>query len=317
MRPLFLLCTLSILCGLSAGEATPKTVLAVIPKGTTHEFWRSVEAGARAAATELNVEIIWKGPINEGERREQITLVQDFINRKVDGICLAPLDAKALVRPVEDAVATGIPVVIFDSALESTKQTSFVATDNRAGGRLAGQAMVDLLKGKGRVAVLRYMVGSASTEAREAGFLEVVRKAGLEVVDDRQFAGADRTSALKASSDLLGRIGDRIDGIFTPNESSTAGMMLALQQNRPELLQKLVHVGFDSAKDLQTALRENRIKALVVQDPVRMGREAVATMVRHLRKQKVETMIDTGARLVTLEALKTDAALRELIGWKD
>src|ERR1043165_1531424 len=157
-------------------QAAPQTyTIAVIPKGTTHEFWKSINAGAIKAERELadqgtKVNIIWKGPLREDDRDQQIQVVEGFTSRHVDAIVLAPLDSQALVKPVHNAIAAKVPVVIMDSGLKSDRYVSFVATDNYKGGKLAGEQMGKLLGGKGNVILLRYAVGSASTEAPEAGF---------------------------------------------------------------------------------------------------------------------------------------------------
>ena len=176
-RLLLSLLAFSLACGARAAEAYQ---IAVIPKGTTYEFWKSVHAGALTAAHEsaaagVPVNILWKGSLREDDRDGQIQVVENFIGRQVSGIVLAPLDNRALVAPVEEAVAAHIPVVIIDSSLNSTKTASLVATDNREGGRIAARYLGQLLGGKGRAILLRYAVGSASTEEREAGFLEVMR----------------------------------------------------------------------------------------------------------------------------------------------
>ena len=160
----------------SKGTAPKKLRIAVIPKGTTHVFWKSVHAGAENAAKELgDVEVLWKGPLLENDRDGQISVVQDFVTNKVDGICVAPLDKQALIGPVHEAVEAGIPVVIFDSGLQDeSKIVSYVATDNRKGGALAAKQMAAALGGKGNVIVLRYNAGSESTEQREDGFLEAL-----------------------------------------------------------------------------------------------------------------------------------------------
>src|SRR5688572_11467983 len=160
---------------------TKTYTVAVIPKGTTHEFWKSIHAGAMKAQQELAakgvpVEVIWKGPLREDDRDQQIQVVENFTSRKVSGIVLAPLDSQALVNPVESAVQAGIPVIVMDSGLKSDKYVSFVATDNFKGGQLAGEYLAKLLNGKGNVILLRYAVGSASTEEREKGFLEAMSK---------------------------------------------------------------------------------------------------------------------------------------------
>jgi ribose transport system substrate-binding protein len=285
-------------CG---GDAGPKkTVIAVIPKGTTHVFWKSVHAGAKKAAAELGVEILWKGPLLENDRQGQINEVETFINRKVSGIVLAPLDDHALKRPVAEAKAQGVPVVIFDSGLRSEDYVSFVATDNLKGGRLAGEHLAKLLGGKGKVAVLRYMEGSASTTERETGFLEAAKAGGLEVVSDNQYAGATADTALKASENFLSAR-KAIDGLFCPNESSVVGMLQALKA--AGLAGKVKLIGFDSSEGLVAALRSGELHATVVQNPVRMGYLGVKAMVDHLAGRPVERRVDTGAVLVSRDTM--------------
>ncbi len=203
----------------------------VIPKGTTHEHWKSVHAGASEAARSLgNVEIIWIGPPTESDRLEQIKLVEAAVASQVDGIVLAPVDAEALVPPVEQAIGMGIPVVIVDSALNSDKPISYIATDNYHGGELAAERLAELLDGEGSIILLRYAVGSAATEEREAGFTDTIRKhPKITYLSDDQYAGATSDSAQKVSQNLVVRFRGRVDGIFTPNESSTSGMLRALR----------------------------------------------------------------------------------------
>src|SRR6516164_2549454 len=197
--------------------------IAVIPKGTTHEFWKSINAGAVKAQRELTaagtkVDIIWKGPLREDDRDQQIQVVEDFMTRRVNAIVLAPLDSRALVRPVHNAVQAKVPVVIMDSDLKSDEYVSFVATDNYKGGVLAGEQMAKLLGGKGNVILLRYAVGSASTEARESGFLEALKKyPGIKVLSSDQHAGATRELAYQTAQNLLNRYGREVNGIFCPS----------------------------------------------------------------------------------------------------
>jgi ribose transport system substrate-binding protein len=277
--------------------------LAVIPKGTTHEFWKSVHAGANKAGKELSVEIVWKGPLKEDDRKQQIDLVESFIAQKVSGIVLAPLDDKALVTPVKSAVAAKIPVVVFDSGLGESFHSSFVATDNAKAGGKAGEHMVKLLEGKGKVMVLRYQVGSASTSERERGFLEAVKAAeGIEVVSENQHGGATTESATQAAEQLLiaQKAADGgVNGVFCPNESTTFGMLLALE--RLGLAGKIKFIGFDASEKLVKALDESKLDALILQDPFQMGYLAVKTIVSHIRGETVEKVIDTGSNLVTKE----------------
>jgi ribose transport system substrate-binding protein len=283
-----------------------KFTIAVIPKGTTHEFWKSIHAGSNKAAGELSaqgaeVEVIWKGPLREDDREQQIQVVEGFAAQGVNGIVLAPLDDRALVRPVADAKRAGVPTVIIDSGLQSSDFVSFVATDNRKGGTLAADRMGQLLNGKGKVLVLRYAEGSASTTERETGFIEQIKQKfpGIELVSTDQYAGATRDTAKRAAENLLNTFGDQVQGIFTPNESSTAGMLLALQDIGKA--GKISFVGFDSSQQFIDAINANQLHGIVVQNPFNMGYLGVRTMVESLMGKPVADKIDTGVMLVTKE----------------
>lgn len=292
-----------------------KLTIAVVPKGTTHEFWKSVHAGAVKASKELGVDIVWKGPLKEDDLKAQIDVVQGFIAQGVSGIVLAPLNDKGLTGAVKQAVEAKIPVVIFDSDLQGKDHTSFVATDNFAAGKLAGEAMAKLLGDRGKVVVLRYQEGSASTQNRENGFLEAVHAhKDIAVVSDKQYAGATTETAHAASESLLAAnkaSEGGVDGIFCPNESTTFGMLLALEKANLAG-QKIRFIGFDSSPKLVAGLESGHIDGLVVQNPFNMGYLAVKTMTQHLKGQKVEERIDTGATLVT-KANMNDPDVKELL----
>lgn len=292
--------------------------IAVIPKGTTHEFWKSIHAGAIKAERELadkgvTVHIIWKGPLKEDDREQQVQVVENFIGRRVSAIVLAPLDRRGLVAPVEEAVRGKIPVIVIDSALESKAPASFIATDNREGGRIAARNLGKLLGGKGNVIMLRYAVGSASTEERETGFLEVMKKdfPDIKLLSTDQHAGATRDSAKRASENLLNRYGKQVNGVFASNESSAAGMLLALR-DAGLAGGKVKFVAFDSGETLNAGLKAGDIAGFVVQNPMRMGYLGVKTAVAVLRGEKVEPMIDTGVGFVTKDNMN-DPDVAELV----
>ena len=298
----------------SSPSSNPSTKrIAVIPKGTTHVFWKSVEAGARKAAGELGVEMIWKGPLREDDRSEQIKVVEQFVAESVDGICLAPLDNEALARPIASAMGRNIPVVVFDSGVrgEPGKDfVSYVATNNTKGGQMAGEQLAKLLGGKGKVVLLRYGVGSGSTTERETGFLQALKAfPDLTLLVENRYAGATVASAKTEAMKLVDQL-KQADGVFAPNESSTLGMLGALQDNG--LTGKIKFVGFDATPPLVEAMQKGEIQALVAQDPTRMGYLAVQTCVKHINGEKVEAVIDTGVRLLTPESLN-DAETRKFL----
>src|SRR5437764_13849565 len=141
--------------------APAKHAIAVIPKGTTHIFWQSVHAGANKAGEEFGYQIYWNGPERETDRERQIQIIEDFIVQKVDGIVLAPLDRKALIPSVEKLANLKIPCAIIDSGIDTDKYICFAATDNYQGGAMAARHMGQILQGKGKVVVVKYVPGSA------------------------------------------------------------------------------------------------------------------------------------------------------------
>ncbi len=297
-----------LFCGLLSASAAEKSyTIAVIPKGTTHEFWKSINAGAFKARDELaaqgiKVDVIWKGPLKEDDRDQQIQTIENFTTRRVSGIVLAPLDSQAMVRPVNNAIRAKVPVVIFDSGLKSDNYVSFVATDNYKGGVLAGQHMGKLLGGKGNVILLRYAVGSASTEEREAGFVDTLKKEfpQIKLISSDQYAGPTRETAYQASQNLLNRFGREVNGVFAPCEPPTIAMTKALR-DIGKAGGKVKMIGFDSGSLSVADLKRGDVQGLVVQNPVFMGYKGVMTMVEHLQGKKVEKRIDTGVVLVTPE----------------
>ena len=290
--------------------------IAVIPKGTSHAFWQSIHAGAAKAGKELGVTIVWRGPLREDERESQISEVERFVTSGVSGMVLAPLDEVALAQPVADAKRNNIPVVVIDSGLKGNDYVSFVATDNRLAGRLAGEQLATLLHDKGRVVLLRYAEGSDSTLQREAGFLEAIQsRPGLQIVSANQYGGADVEGAYKKSEALLSGLKRAdgtlaVDGIFTPNESTTLAMMRVLVDNGWS--GKVKFIGFDASESLLEGMRDGHLDAVVVQDPVKMGYLGVKTVVAHIHGEKVEPRIDTGVRLVSREHMD-DADVQELL----
>ena len=295
-----------------------KLSIAVIPKGTTHVFWQSIHAGALKAASELDIKLNWIGPEKEDDRQQQIALVDNQVINQVSGIVLAPIDNMALRRPVQSAVRKEIPVVIIDSGLKDAEDiyTSYVATDNKEGGRIGGSNLARLLNGKGKVIVLREIEGATSTEGRVEGFLEAVSEyPDIEIVSKDQYVGVTKAQAQQASENFILRFSDKsgaltIDGIFCPNESTTYGMMQALRRRR--LSGTVKFVGFDSSPPLIEGLVQSEISGLVVQNPFKMGYLGVQTIVNYIQGKEVPKYLDTGVTFVTVDNMN-NPDIKELL----
>jgi ribose transport system substrate-binding protein len=294
-----------------AGAPLRELRLAVIPMGTTHEFWKSIHAGALTAADELGVRIIWKGPLKEDDRNEQVQIVETMIAAGVDAIVLTPMDDRALVPPVAEARRAGIPTVIFNSALSGDDYVAYVSTDNRKGGRLAAEYVGSLMQGRGKLILIRVIEGVEGGRQREDGFLETIkaRFPGITILSDNQYAGITTETAYQTTDNLLSRF-PNVDAIFTPNESTTFGCLRALEDRR--LAGRVIHVGFDSSMKLIEALEKKELKGLVLQDPFRMGYDSVKTAVARLRGQPYEKYIDTGVVMATPENMN-EPAIRKLL----
>lgn len=289
------------LLALSACNRDKKRVIAVIPKGNAHLFWQSVHAGAVSTSRETGVDIIWDGPASETDYTGQLKVVDAMINRRVDAICLAPIDNKAMVSVVDRAAAQGIPVIIFDSGVDTDKFVAQVATDNYHAGEMGAERLAKLLGGKGKVAMLANMPGSASTVAREAGFEDYTKKnfPGIQIVD-KQFGNAEvATSLTKAENILTGH--PDLDGIFASNESSSMGFAQALRDRKT----KIKMVGFDWSPSLLDDVKNGVIDSLVVQNPFKMGQEAVRLAVDKLDGKPVTKMNALAPKLIDKENLET------------
>jgi ribose transport system substrate-binding protein len=293
-------------CARGNKRADGRLTVAVVPKGQVHVFWQTVRAGAEAAAQEAGVDMIWAAPQVETDFTGQATIVEDFINRKVSAIVLAPSHRKAIVSVAERAVEAGIPVVVIDSGLDSLKPVSYVATDNYQGGLLAAREMGRVLGGKGKVAVVGIAPGSGSGLERESGFQDTIKKEfpGLELVG-LQYSDSDRSKALTVAEDFLSRLPD-LAGLFGSNESAAVGVFRAVE-NRGKKGQVKV-VGFDASSDLLEALRGGTIDALVVQNPFRIGHDGLAAAVAAVQGKPVARRIDTGVVVVTRENLESPEA---------
>ena len=274
----------------------PKRVIGVVPKGANHIFWQTVRAGAIKAAAECGAEVEWNAPSLEVDASRQIEIVESMVNRRLAGIALAPVDRRALVRIVERAASLDIPVAIFDSAIDTTRRLTYVATNNEEGGRMAARRLAATIGEKGEVGIIGFMPGSAATEERERGFANEIREKYPRIqIVGLQFAMADRAKALALTENLL-TSHPQLAGIFADNESSTAGAVQALKTRGAKQV-KLV--AFDASEALVDDLRQGHIDALVVQNPFVMGYESTHAICRKLAGETPAAQFDSGATLVT------------------
>lgn len=307
MRIVFIpFCTLSVLLSLllfacSSRKAPRELTIAVIPMGTTHEFWKSIHAGAVAAAREIGgVRIIWKGPLREDDRDEQVRIIEDFTASRVSAILLSPMDDRTFIRPVMEAKRAGIPTVLVNSSLQGDTHVSFVATDNYQGGVLAAEHMGKITGGRGKLIIIRLNEADVTTMERVRGFRETIASKfpGLEIISENQYAGVTTESAFRTGENLFNRYPDAT-ALFTPNESSTFGFLRVLQDRGRA--GKIIFIGFDSSGKLIEALRKGEIQGLVIQNPFAMGYTGVKVAVAFLRGEQVEKRIDTGVILASPE----------------
>lgn len=313
MRRVIFMLVASLFVGCSSdtsdttGAGADTIRIGVSPKGTSHEFWRSIHAGAEQAAKEAgNVEIVWKGPQVENDTAGQINVMKNFITKNLDGIVLAPNHSDALVEVVAEAGDAEIPVVIFDSGLgEGAEIASYVSTDNFNGGKLAAKRLAEVLNQKGKVIMIRYRAGSESTEQREEGFLVGLKEfPEIEVLSSDQYGEATTQSALEKSTALLNKYKDQVTGVFAVCEPNCNGMLEALQQSG--LAGKVKFVAFDPSESLIQGLKDGNVHGIVLQDPVQMGYQAVKTMLAKLAGESVEPVISTGEHVATADNMDTE-----------
>jgi ribose transport system substrate-binding protein len=280
---------------LSGCNRNTKKRIGVVPKGRAHMFWQSVHAGANKAARENDVEIEWNGPATETDFNGQLQIVDAMINKRLDAIALAPIDKKAMVSIVERAMKQNIPVVIFDSPVDTDQFVAQVATDNDKAGQIGAERVGEILAGKGKIAIVAVQAGAASTMAREQGFEDTIKAKfpGIQIVDKR-YGEASVERSLNVAENMLTAHPD-LNALFASNESSAVGAARALKARGS----KIRLVGFDSGPTLEEDLKGGVIDSLVVQDPFRMGYDSVSVAVRKLKGETPEKIQNLDARLVT------------------
>jgi ribose transport system substrate-binding protein len=265
-------------------------------------FWVAVRGGVDAAAKEFAIDIVWKGPPTETDIDEQIRIVDEMVAQRVDAIALAAGHRTALVPPVDRAAAAGIPVTVFDSGLDSTSYVSYVATENVEAGKSAARKLAEFIGGRGKVAIVMHAPGSASTMDREAGFSQTIEREfpSIRIVAS-EFGMSDPVKARAATERILDAHPD-INGLFASAEPSSSGAAQAIKARG--LQDKVYLMAFDCSRPMLDDLRNGVVDATILQDPHRMGYEAVRTLVLKLNGQNPPKRLDLYPALIEKKDLE-------------
>jgi len=293
----------------ATGKAAGSLKVAVVPKAVAFDFWLSVKAGADKAGKETGATIIWRGPSDERDVAGQIAMIEDFVNSGVNAIVMAACDSRALTPVVRKARAAKIPVITIDSGVDDPS-FPFVATDNVKGARIAADTLAKLIGDRGKVGLIPFVAGAATSTMREQGFEEGIKQhPGVKLVSVL-YSESDAAKGMAVTENMLTSVPD-LKGIFAANEPGAIGAARAIEQRR--LAGKVKLVAFDAAKSEIDALRRGTIQALIVQNPFKMGYEGVKAAAAAIHGEKVPLRIDTGVAVVTKENLNMPE-VKELLG---
>ena len=311
--PLVILVLASIVagCGSSSGASGPKALKIIgVPKSLASSYWTIVENGMKCYASKVpNVNIVWDGVPTDQQLDGQISLLQNYISQKPDGILYAAIDAKALHPINQQAAAAGVPIFSFDSGT-TPQDIPLFATSNTAAAAKAADEMGTLLNGTGKIAILEFVPGSATNDQRVKGFKDELasKYPNVQIVAD-QVDDSDAAKALSITQNILSAHPD-LNGIYAANQPGGEGAAQAL--NAAHAGGKVHMISFDASDPLVAALQNGTADALVVQNPFKMGYDSTKAMVDQIRKGTKAQDEDTGVTLVT-KANFNDSATQGLL----
>jgi len=291
-RVLTLVVVMALLVAGSGLSIAAEIYIPVVSKGFQHEFWQAVKDGCDAAAADYGVRITFEGPESESEVAKQIDMLQTALDRQPDALVFAALDSKASIPLLEIAAARGIPIIAFDSGVDSDLILSTAATDNYAAAAKGADRMAELLGYEGKVAIIVHDQVSQSGTLRRDGFLDRMAEAypRIEIVDV-QYGGGDHLRSTDLAKAIIQANPD-LDGFFGSNEGSAVGVINAVVEL--DVADKIVVVGFDSGGLQLNAIRSGVMDGAITQNPYGIGYKAVEAAVLALRGEELPKVIDTG-----------------------
>lgn len=275
-----------------AAETAARTFIPVISKGFQHQFWQAVKQGAEEAAKQYDVDITFEGPATEAEVDKQIEMLQAALAKNPQAICFAALDSQAAIPLLKEAQSKGIPVVGFDSGVDSDIPVATASTDNIAAAALAADKMAELIGGSGKVAVMVHDQTSRTGIDRRDGFVNRIKEAypDIEIVNV-DYGGGDHLKSTELAKAVIQANPD-LKGYFGANEGSAIGVVNAVSELG--MAGKLVVIGFDAGKLQKDAVRSGLMAGAITQNPVGIGFKCVEAAVKAIKGEAVEPVIDTG-----------------------
>jgi len=275
-----------------APAAAAKPYIPVISKGFQHQFWQAVKAGSEKAAADFNVDITFEGPESEAMVDKQVEMFQTALDKKPAAICLAAVDSKAFQPLLEKAKAENIPVIGFDSGVDSDIPLSTAATDNIAAAAFAADKMVELIGGSGEVAVIAHDQTSRTGIDRVKGFTDEISNKYPDVtVVDVQYGAGDQLKSTDLAKAII-QAHPNLKGFFGANEGSIIGVLNAVQELGME--GKIVVIGYDSGQQQMDAIRAGTEAGAITQDPIGIGYKCVEAAVKAINGETLPKNIDTG-----------------------
>jgi len=272
--------------------ASEKPYIPVISKGFQHQFWQAVKKGSEQAAAELGANITFEGPESEAMVDKQVEMFQTALDKKPAAICLAAVDSKAFQPLLEKAKAAGIPVVGFDSGVDSDIPVTTATTDNVAAAALAADKMVELIGGSGEVAIIAHDQTSRTGIDRVKGFTDqIAAKYPNVTIVDTQYGAGDQLKSTDLAKAII-QAHPNLKGFFGANEGSIIGVLNAAKELSME--GKLIIIGYDSGQQQMDAIRSGAESGAITQNPIGIGYKCVEAALKASKGETLPKVIDTG-----------------------